>query len=273
MQAPLAVLSDNSRQSKALIAALSQEFRVAALVVEHSSLRRKLKLLFRRIRRLGLGHVVAQLAFMIYDRLFVRRRSAGTIEPLLAKFGSMPKDIPIHLVNSINEPKVRELLQTLRISVCVVTGTSLLSRELLESGPVFLNIHCGITPTYRGVHGGFWAICQEDWDNVGVTIHRIDAGIDTGQVLAQSRIDIDLEYEDTQTLVAKQYSTGIPLLIDTIRGPLHGPFRQSREKSLPSRLWSSPTIADHRQLLRNLQARKLMIQSRETTEKTFDSSH
>ena len=47
----------------------------------------------------------------------------------------------------------------------------------------------GITPLYRGVHGAYWALAEGRRDLCGVTVHRVDAGIDTGEVLAQVLID------------------------------------------------------------------------------------
>ena len=45
----------------------------------------------------------------------------------------------------------------------VVNGTRILSRRMLESiDAVFLNMHVGITPKYRGVHGGYWALANGD---------------------------------------------------------------------------------------------------------------
>ena len=52
---------------------------------------------------------------------------------------------------------------------------------LLEAVPaVFLNTLAGITPSYRGVHGAYWALVQRQPDACGVTVHLVDAGIDTG---------------------------------------------------------------------------------------------
>jgi methionyl-tRNA formyltransferase len=35
----------------------------------------------------------------------------------------------------------------------------------------FVNIHVGITPKYRGVHGTYWALVNNDVENSGVTVH------------------------------------------------------------------------------------------------------
>jgi hypothetical protein len=52
-----------------------------------------------------------------------------------------------------------------------------------------INIHCGLTPKYRGVHGGYWALAQDDRAMCGVTIHLVSPGVDTGDILAQRTIE------------------------------------------------------------------------------------
>jgi folate-dependent phosphoribosylglycinamide formyltransferase PurN len=73
--------------------------------------------------------------------------------------------------------------------VIVLAGTRIVGREFLENVkcPV-VNIHAGITPHYRGVHGGYWALVERRTGLCGVTVHQVDAGIDTGSVLKQAVI-------------------------------------------------------------------------------------
>ncbi|MDO4763452.1 MAG: formyltransferase family protein [Flavobacteriaceae bacterium] len=49
--------------------------------------------------------------------------------------------------------------------------------------------HPGITPTYRGVHSPFWAVYNDDWDNIGYSVFWVDGGVDTGDILAQGRLN------------------------------------------------------------------------------------
>jgi len=70
--------------------------------------------------------------------------------------------------------------------VVVVNGTRIIAEKVLHSVPAtFLNTHSGITPLYRGAHGGYWALVKKDRANCGVTIHVVDAGIDTGGIVTK----------------------------------------------------------------------------------------
>jgi methionyl-tRNA formyltransferase len=51
--------------------------------------------------------------------------------------------------------------------------------------------HSGITPKHRGQAGGHWALVNGEPDHAGRTIHLADAGVDTGDVVYQARIEPD----------------------------------------------------------------------------------
>jgi methionyl-tRNA formyltransferase len=52
-------------------------------------------------------------------------------------------------------------------------------------------LHPGICPEYRNAHGCFWALANRDLDRVGMTLLRIDAGVDTGPVYLQASCAFD----------------------------------------------------------------------------------
>ena len=151
-------------------------------------------------------------------------------------------DISIKNVGSINSEKCITILKLLNPNVIVVNGTRLLSPELLSScNAVFLNIHCGRTPAYRGVHGAYWALVCGDFENVGVTIHVVDSGIDTGQIVFQGKIKLD-KFDNFVTYPFKQYATGIPLMKKAILDVLNGCLKTYNRNDLKSKNWSHPTI-------------------------------
>ena len=85
----------------------------------------------------------------------------------------------------------RRLLDSLRPDLVVVHGTRIISARVLASaGCPVVNMHAGITPRYRGVHGGYWALAEQHPDWVGTTVHLVDAGIDTGGILAQNTFEV-----------------------------------------------------------------------------------
>ena len=169
----------------------------------------------------------------------------GIIREILSSFNDLPDGIPTYIVENINSERTIELLEHYQPRVCVVTGTSIIKPEVLKRCSIFLNIHCGVTPLYRGVHGGFWAVLQQDFTNIGVTIHKVDAGVDTGSIIFQQRVSVSTDFETHRTLAAKQYKVGIPLMSKAVDDALSNELKLIVRDDLTSKQWFSPTISDY----------------------------
>ena len=126
-------------------------------------------------------------------------------------------------------------------AVVVVNGTRIIARRVLEaSDAVFINTHCGITPEYRGVHGGYWALYRSDPENCGVTVHLVDPGIDTGGILAQQRIEPG-PHDNFVTYPYLQLAAGLPLLVEAVGSALEG-----RHIPRDSGCGRRPLVSSHR---------------------------
>jgi hypothetical protein len=203
----------------------------------------RVELLRRRLRRLGVWRVAGQLAFMVLMRgLAVARR--GRIERVRKELGLDPRwpdGATLIRVPSVNAPECLAALKRIAPAVVLVCGTRLIEgRVLRDIGVPFINYHAGITPKYRGVHGGYWALAEGDAENCGVTVHLIDEGIDTGGILHQARISVGSS-DSYLTYPERQLAAALPLLEQAAREAMAGTLRVKSSK-LPSRLWSHPTI-------------------------------
>jgi folate-dependent phosphoribosylglycinamide formyltransferase PurN len=95
--------------------------------------------------------------------------------------------IPRRVVEDANDPAVCDALRAERPDVVLDIGTSVLRRTVLATAPLFLNVHAGLSPYYRGTHCTEWALLGRDPLNIGVTVHRIARKIDAGDVYGQAR--------------------------------------------------------------------------------------
>jgi methionyl-tRNA formyltransferase len=86
-----------------------------------------------------------------------------------------------------------------------------------------LNLHASLLPKYRGAAPIQWAIASGE-SVTGVTTMRIDAGLDTGDILMQREIPIGLE-DTAETLGPKLASIGAELMVETLRGLESGQVR------------------------------------------------
>lgn len=232
------VLLTNDGASGALAAAyLWRRFPDLAVIVEAPQSRREF--LMRRLRRLGARTVLGQLLFMALQRV-QRKRSRARIAALSAGIAG-DAEPPRIFVPSVNAPECLARLRALKPEVVLVMGTRLIGAGLLsEVGAPVVNYHAGVTPKYRGVHGGYWALAENDAGNFGVTVHLIDAGIDTGAVLYQARVTPDAS-DNFSTYPYLQLGAGLPLLAKAAEDALAGQLTASNAAG-PSRLWSHPTV-------------------------------
>lgn len=117
-----------------------------------------------------------------------RRRYAGGGEASFFFGASQPglvrQDLLVE-VPHVNHPDVVALAERLQPDVIAVFGTSLIRGPLLAKGRLgIFNLHGGLSPRYRGADCTFWALYNGEPDQVGCTLHMIDAGIDTGNLIA-----------------------------------------------------------------------------------------
>ena len=212
-----------------------------AVMVERPAPRSQL--LRRRIKRLGLVHVAGQLAFMAFQRI-QQKASNPRIAEIIRAAGldaRRAEESETIRVPSVNSPKCIGHLQRLRPRAVLVVGTRIIARDVLRSiDAPFINYHAGITPKYRGVHGGYWATSEGDLDNFGVTVHLVDEGIDTGEVLYQARLAPTAK-DNYSTYPFLQLAAALPLLQRAACDALAGTLR-TEKVDLPSHLWSHPTL-------------------------------
>ena len=201
----------------------------------------------RRIKKLGLPKVIAQVLFqsLIVPLLHAgsKKRIAAIKQQYQLDDSPIPENI-IERVPSVNSDATIALLQQLQPDLVIVNGTRIIAEKVLRSVNCrFINTHAGITPAYRGVHGAYWALASNDAGNAGVTVHLVDKGIDTGSVLYQALILID-KTDNFTTYPLLQLAAGIPLLIKASEDVLNGSL-QTVKGTTQSGLWSHPGIFEY----------------------------
>lgn len=228
--------------SQIVLNALHKSFGVDAAIFEEKESTKKF--LQRRIKKLGYLKVAGQVLFQLIVVPLLRKQAAIVIDTMVeqAQLDTIQNDaILIHQVYSANDSSVIELVQNIQPDVVVINGTRILSKKLLTviSCPV-INMHAGITPQYRGVHGAYWALVNGDEKNCGVTVHLVDEGVDTGDVLYQSLIKIAPE-DNFLTYPIKQLIAGIPFLLKAV-GDAFSNKLSPYSAAGNSNQWYHPTI-------------------------------
>jgi len=148
------------------------------------------------------------------------------------------------------------------IGVSVLFGY-ILKRTFLDLLPLgAINLHPAYLPFNRGAYPNVWSIV--DRTPAGVTLHHIDDGIDTGDIIAQRRVEVDMT-DTGETLYRKLEHASIELFIETwpsiragtsARQPQHGSgtFHRARDVEAIDRIELDGTYTA-RQLIDLIRAR------------------
>jgi len=138
--------------------------------------------------------------------------------------------IPVHQPAKIRAAETQTLLETLAPDVVVIIAYGQIIPARLLSIPKlgWINLHASLLPKYRGAAPIHWAIANGETAS-GLTTMRIDAGMDTGDILLQERIEI--APDQTAPELAKNISEiGAPLMAETLRGIASGKLSPRPQK-------------------------------------------
>ncbi len=94
--------------------------------------------------------------------------------------------LPVFKIHSLKELKGLLAVAADRKPTIFAQISDKISPDLLACGD-FINKHCGLLPAYRGVYPVYWAMLNGE-ASLGVTLHRMDSGFDTGPILEQRKI-------------------------------------------------------------------------------------
>jgi methionyl-tRNA formyltransferase len=130
--------------------------------------------------------------------------------------------VPIHQPEKIRAPEMQEILESMAPDCIVIIayGQIIPARLLPIPRYGWINLHASLLPKYRGAAPINWAIANGETLS-GLTTMRIDAGMDTGDTLIQSPMEVGPR-ETTPELAARMAEAGAPLMADTLRGIAQG---------------------------------------------------
>jgi methionyl-tRNA formyltransferase len=124
----------------------------------------------------------------------------------------------VHQPEKIRAPEVEEHLRTLAPEVVVIIayGQIVPARLLRIARLGWINLHASLLPKYRGAAPINWAVANGE-AVTGNTTMRIDAGMDTGDMLLQQELNIGPE-ETAPELAGRLAEAGADLMLETLRG-------------------------------------------------------
>jgi methionyl-tRNA formyltransferase len=168
-----------------------------------------------------LKHLLAQPDFEIAGVITQPDRQRGRGQEVSfspVKETALAANVPVQQPEKIRAPESEALLRKLAPDCIVIIayGQIIPARVLPIPNLGWINLHASLLPKYRGAAPINWAIVNGE-TRTGLTAMRIDAGMDTGEMLLQHEIEIGPK-ETAPELAARMADLGAPLIAETLRG-------------------------------------------------------
>lgn len=147
------------------------------------------------------------------------------LQPTPVKAAAMELGLPVEQPIKARAAEFVEHLKTFRPDLIVVAAYGQLLPQSILDLPKYgcLNVHTSILPKYRGAAPIQWAIIDGE-PETGVTIMKMDAGLDTGDILTVSKTPIAPE-DDAATLHDRLAVIGAKALVETIPAYINGDIK------------------------------------------------
>jgi len=138
------------------------------------------------------------------------------LQPPPVKVLAQARGLPVLQPASLRSPEAIAALQALRPDVIVVAAFGQILRPAVLDLPPFgcLNVHASLLPRWRGAAPIAAAILAGD-ETSGITVMRMDPGLDTGPILRQRALPIAPD-DTSESLGEKLAQLGADLLLDTL---------------------------------------------------------
>jgi hypothetical protein len=158
---------------------------LSGVVVLRETSDRKKKRVRREIQRVGKLRFLDVLTFRIYYQFFLAAKDRAWEQQEVASLCTRyPKSQAPELISPTpNTPEAERFIRDAKPDIVIARCKTLIAERVftIPSVGTFV-MHPGISPEYRNSHGCFWAVANADVERIGMTLLKIDKGVDTGPV-------------------------------------------------------------------------------------------
>jgi len=133
--------------------------------------------------------------------------------------------------NSLNDMNVERILKSYDEKLIIFTGGGIIRKNILDnSGDGIINCHMGILPKYKGMDLPEWCILEDAIEELGITLHFMDTGIDTGDILKRIKIPLR-EHRSIKSLRASFEPVMVSSMVSLVDDYLKGKVKQKKQAS------------------------------------------
>ena len=154
---------------------------------------------------------------------------------------ALEQDVAVYQPEKLKAPEWQPVFAELNVDAYVVVAYGRILPQWLLDLPRLgaYNVHASLLPQYRGAAPIHWAIANGE-TKTGITTMKLDAGMDTGDMLLQHEIPI--EPEDTSTSIHDRLAEiGAELMLQTL---------DALERGLAKRIPQDPALASYAPMLK-----------------------
>ena len=230
---------------------IHREHRVSLAVIESVPERHTT---FERIMKKGVAGTISTVQRRLRQRGAQDKISEDFKRFFEDDYHALDEEIPVLEVESVNDLSIQERLEAENPDLLLDHGTSIVRGHILNTAPLALNLHWGLSPYYRGVACTEWALLNWDPYNIGVTIHKLAREIDGGDIVAQKRATITAQ--DTVNSINMQLTfLGTELTLDIIEQ-----LKEKEELAFHTQDFTGGFVTYTRQWSRHLAAQIALIE-------------
>jgi methionyl-tRNA formyltransferase len=136
------------------------------------------------------------------------------------------------LVNDHNDRESENILEKSRPDIIVFTGGGMIRKNILSIPNIgILNCHSGILPRFRGMDVVEWPAVEQalDIEGIGLTVHFMDQGLDTGPILLQKKLS--LRKDDTFLSIRMRLESFMAdLVLEGVKGLVQKNIQMKEQK-------------------------------------------
>jgi hypothetical protein len=221
-------------------------------------IRRRIRREVQRVGWLRFADVLAFRAFYALrhaaaDRAWLRQQLDG----LRARYPARP-DAPELVVSSPNQADAESFIRRQAPDLVIARCKTLLKEQIFSIPRLGTFVmHPGICPEYRNAHGCFWALANGDAGNVGMTLLRIDRGVDTGPVFGFFRVEADPRRESHVVVQQRVVLDHLDSIRDRLLAIADGTAAPIDTRGRPSAAWGQPWLSAYIRLRRRTRQERL----------------
>jgi len=220
---------------------------LSGIIVLRETRKQKLRRIQREFARVGPLRFIDVAAFRLYYRFFQstadRNWQGERVAELCQRYPKFPATTPVLVSTSPNTQQARDFIHNAGPDLMIARCKVILKEHIftIPRRGTFV-MHPGICPEYRNAHGCFWALANRDLARVGMTLLRIDQGVDTGPIFGHYHCSYDERHESHIVIQDRMVFDSLDILRPKLEAILEGRAVPVDVSGRTSAAWGQPWL-------------------------------